>query len=139
MICINFIAVIDQPVLRNGPKDASVKKHDNKSLTCIFDASDIQYLSICAFQYNKIRINPSSKHIIEHSSETELGRKNRVHCTLTINNFDITDEGLYTCYCFYNQSLAQEYHFNNDFISSHNGTAMLHLITSKCLTTVEIA
>jgi len=136
----NFIAVIEQPVLRNGPHTANVKENSNKSLTCTFDASDMQYLSICAFQFNEIRINPSSKHSIEQGSETELGRKNRIHCTLTIFNFDITDEGLYTCYCFYNQSFAQVYHFHNDLISSNNGTAMLHFITSKCLLqTVDIA
>ena len=136
----NFIAVIERPVLRNGPHSANVKENSNKSLTCIFDASDIQYLSICAFQYNnEIHISPSSKYSIQKNSETKLGRKNQIHCTLTIFDFDSTDEGLYTCYCFYNQSLAQKYHFHNDLISSNNITAMLHFIPSKCLTMIEIA
>ncbi|XP_065884739.1 uncharacterized protein [Dysidea avara] len=125
------LTVIERPVLTNGPHSANVKENSNKSLTCIFDASDIQYLSICAFQYNnEIHISPSSKYSIQKDSETKLGRKNLIHCTLTIFDFDSTDEGLYTCYCFYNQSLAQKYHFHNDLISSNNGTAMLHFITN---------
>ena len=136
----NFIAVIERPVLTKGPHSANVKENSNKSLTCNFDASDIQYLSICAFQYNnEIRISPSSKYSIQKDSGTNSGRKNLIHCKLTIFDFDSTDEGLYTCYCFYNQSLEQKYHFHNDLISSNNGTAMLHFITSKCLTMIEIA
>ncbi|XP_065884694.1 uncharacterized protein [Dysidea avara] len=126
------LTVIERPVLTNGPHSANVKENSNKSLTCNFDASDIQYLSICAFQYNlrEIRISPSSKYSIQKDSGTNSGRKNQIHCKLTIFDFDSTDEGLYTCYCFYNQSLEQKYHFHNDLISSNNGTAMLHFITN---------
>ena len=116
----------------HGPHDATVNLHEAAEITCAFTTSEVPNLSICAWSNEDGHITPSDKYHIKQASTP--GRDNQIDCTLTVSNVTKADEGRYYCYCYYNESFWEEYHFpKHANISSQRGRAKLQLTKSTRL------
>ena len=116
--------VEQRPILTGGPADAvGVKNHESVHFQCRFNASLIPYLAICGWLKDGHNASNGVK-----SQSTEPGFENHLICDFIINSVSVTDEGKYSCYCYYNESFREHLHFG--YIVSKSGEAALQLETS---------
>ena len=114
--------VIERPILTAGPANATgVKEHETVHFECHFNASLIPYLALCGWEKDGDDANNGEK------SQPVFENHNLI-CGFTIKSALPADEGNYSCYCYYNESFSEQFHFQN--IASQCGEAVLHLETS---------
>ena len=106
---------MERPKLTAGPRDATVKEHKKVHLDCHFNASMIPYLAICGWLKDGNNASNGKK-----SQTTISGSENHLKCGFTINSVSAADEGNYVCYCYYNKSFSEKFHFKN-MTSQHAG------------------
>ena len=116
------IVVVERPILTAGPTNATgVKEHDSVHFECHFNASMIPYLALCGWEKDGNDANNGEK-------SQPVFENHYLICGFTIKSVSTADEGNYYCYCYYNESFSEQFHFQN--ITSQCGEAVLHLETS---------
>ena len=119
--------VIERPILTAGPANATgVKEHETVHFECHFNGSLISYLALCGWLKDG-----KDKSNRDKSPSTEPGSENHLICGLTIDSVSVADVGTYSCYCYYNMSFSEQFHFEN--VASQYGEAELQLKTSTTL------
>ena len=114
--------VIERPRLTIGPANATdVKEHERVHFECRFNASMIPYLALCGWKKDGVDVNSGE------ISQPEF-KNHYLICGFTVNNASAADQGNYSCYCYYNESFNEQFHFKN--ITSQYGEAVLNLETS---------
>ena len=68
----------------HGPYNVAVELHEAAHMTCTFTASEIPYLSVCAWSNEDGRITPLDKY--QMKQESVPGRDNQLSCTLTVSH-----------------------------------------------------
>lgn len=99
--------VIERPVLTKGPTDViSVIEYVNIHFECHFNSSLIKYLPICEWWKDG---GPTSKG--DEWQIAEPGFENHLICGFNITSASVGDGGNYSCYCYYNESFKEQFHF----------------------------
>ena len=111
------IVVVERPRLTAGPTNVTgVKEHESVYFECHFNASMIPYLALCGWEKDGNDANNGEK------SQPVFENQNLI-CSFTIESVSPADEGYYCCYCYYNESFSEQFHFQN--ITSQCGEAEL--------------
>ena len=130
VIPLNHAAVIERPRLTSEPSNAiGVPEHNPVHFECHFNSSLKQYLAICEWlKDGDSAINGNKQQKAEH------GFENYLICSFNINSVSNTDEGNYSCFCFYNKSFREQLHIpKNHEIRSQLGSALLKIKISKMI------
>ena len=115
---------MEPPVLITGPDNVTeINLHETAQLSCTFSSSEIPYLGICVWDKGNVCISQS--HINQISVP---GRRNELACSLTIARVTKSDEGKYYCYCYYNESFWEKFHFPKySNIRSQSGETVMYV------------
>ena len=115
-----------RPSLIKPPTNLTAKIHTTVQFQCHFKASTIKYLTATEwFKDEDITpITNTSKHQIIQVSDPE--KDNTIFSELSISNVSGSDQGNYSCYCYYNETVLNEYYINTA-VHTTKGYAVLTL------------
>ena len=101
-----------RPSLIKPPTNLTAKEHATAQFQCYFKASTVKYLTtIKWFKGEDITaITNTSKHQVIQGSDPE--ENNVIFSKLNVFNVLASDEGNYSCRCYYNRTVLNEYHID---------------------------
>ena len=101
-----------RPSLIKPPANVTAKQHANAQFQCQFKASTVKYLTtIKWFKGEDITaITNTSKHQVIQGSQPD--ENDVIFSELNVVNVSTSDEGNYSCYCYYNRTILSDYHIN---------------------------
>ena len=101
-----------RPSLIIPPANLTEKQHANAQFQCQFKASTIRYLTtIKWFKGEDVTAitNTSKYQVIQGSQPDE---KDVIFSELNVVDVSVSDEGNYSCYCYYNETVLNNYHID---------------------------
>ena len=97
--------VFDTPTVAKTSK-RNIKAHinDSKTLQCQFNAPTMKDVTVIVWTKDDMAINSSDHYRIR--TFTKPGIDDLIVSEITINNIAASDQGKYSCYCYYNRDLV---------------------------------
>ena len=111
-----YTAVINTPKIISSDSEVCAVENDNVSLHCLFNAATMDGVTIVLWLKDNLNISGYDIEI-----RVVEGKNNEIISTLHIRNFTHKDQGEYTCYCYYNQSLVT----SHKVVTSDEATMLL--------------
>ena len=88
-----------------GPDSRTLHKHDRVKFTCKFVASSLEHFTHAAWMRNDDPSNISTKAVF--TNQTMPGNDTHFVYSLSISDVTESDEGIYSCYSYYNQTILR--------------------------------
>jgi len=88
-----------------GPANQTLPKHDRVKFTCDFVASSLDHFTNAAWMRNNDPSDIPKK--AEFTNQTTPGNNTHFVYSLILKDITESDEGSYTCYSYYNQTILR--------------------------------
>ena len=122
-------------VVFNVPTVAKTSAHNTKSskiLQCQFNASTMKDITFVVWMKGDVAINSSDHYKIRTFTKPTID--DLIISELTINNIIASDQGKYSCYCYYNKELVMA---KNPVISEQQSFSV-YFKKRECLCILQI-
>lgn len=127
---INLLsAVFVRPSLIKPPDNVTIQEHSVAQFQCHFNASTLGHLTITEWFKDEHTITNTSKYQVIPG--TCLQKETAVCSILRILNVSESDEGNYSCHCYYNKTVLANYYIDNT-VKAQPGHATLKLKGIYC-------
>ena len=116
-----------QPSLITPPANLTTKVHTNAEFQCEFRASTYTMEPLTIIKWFK------DKHVITNTTKYQVIQQpdpqeaNTIFSILNILNVSRKDEGNYSCYCYYNETILDEFHINTP-LNTNEGLGVLKVL-----------
>ncbi|XP_065885161.1 uncharacterized protein [Dysidea avara] len=101
----SYLTVYKRPTIMKGPDSRTLHKHDRVKFTCKFVASSLEHFTHAAWMRNDDPSNISTKAVF--TNQTMPGNDTHFVYSLSISDVTESDEGIYSCYSYYNQTILR--------------------------------
>ncbi|XP_065920649.1 uncharacterized protein [Dysidea avara] len=119
------LTIYVQPKLIAAPTNVTIKKNNVAHFKCQCNSSTLQYFTLFKWLRDSNTIaNDNNKYQISGGPVSH--QVNMVYSELSILNVTEDDEGSYSCYCYYNQTMLSRIHISKQF-KSNTRSAVLTL------------
>ena len=113
-----YTAVLNTPkILSSSAGDICTTINSSESLHCLFNAATMEDATIVVWLKDHSVISG-----YDNETRAVPGKDNEVMSILNIKKFSHEDQGRYTCYCYYNESLVK----SDKQVTSDQAVAFVH-------------
>ena len=112
-----YTAVFNTPKIISSDSEVCIAQNDTASLHCTFNASTMDGATVVVWLKDHSNISG-----YENFTGPVPGKNNEINSILNITNVAHKDEGAYTCYCYYNESLVM----SHEVVTSDEATTLVY-------------
>jgi len=111
------LAVYKIPTIVKGPANKTLHKHNRVKFTCEFVASSLDHFTNAAWMKNNDPSDIPNKAVF--TNQTMPGNDTRFVYSLILQDITKSDEGSYSCYSYYNQTILRSMGINHAIQSDY--------------------
>lgn len=111
-----------EPSLITPPGNLTIKKHANAKFQCHFRASTIEYVTIIKWFKDEYIITNTTKYQVIQRPDSQ--KDNVMFSVLNVLGVSKDDEGNYSCYCYYNETILDEFRIDTP-VNTPEGVGVL--------------